>query len=110
MKIGIFLPNATFDQPGTSEVGGIETYAFTVGEALQRMGHEVVLFGGKPKPGRTHAATTIPLELAPYWECRPAFEAVRLAHRLALETRAARAQGHHGLPRHRFLRRGSRFL
>ena len=70
MKIGIFLPNATFDQPGTSEVGGIETYAFTVGEALQRMGHEVVLFGGKPKPGRTHAATTIPLELAPYWETK----------------------------------------
>ena len=70
MKIGIFLPNATFDQPGTSEVGGIETYAFTVGEALQRLGHEVVLFGGKPKPGRTHASTSIPLELAPYWETK----------------------------------------
>ena len=70
MKIGIFLPNATFDQAGTNEVGGIETYAFTVGEALLRLGHEVVLFGGKPKPGRTHAATTIPLELAPYLETK----------------------------------------
>ena len=68
MKIGIFLPNATFDQPGTSEVGGIETYAFTIGEALLRLGHDVVLFGGKPKPGRTHAATTLTLELAPYWQ------------------------------------------
>jgi len=70
MKIGIFLPNATFDQPGTSEVGGIETHAFTVGEALQRLGHDVVLFGGQPKPGRTHGATNLPLELAPYWETK----------------------------------------
>jgi glycosyltransferase involved in cell wall biosynthesis len=70
MKIGIFLPNATFDLPGTSEVGGIETWAFTVGEALQRLGHDVVLFGGEPKAGRAHQATTIPLELAPYWETK----------------------------------------
>jgi glycosyltransferase involved in cell wall biosynthesis len=70
MKIGIFLPNATFDLPGTSEVGGIETWAFTVGEALQRLGHDVVLFGGEPKAGRSYAATKIPLELAPYWETK----------------------------------------
>jgi len=70
MKIGLFLPNATFDLPGTSEVGGIETYSFTVGEALQRLGHEVVLFGGLPKAGRGHRATTIPLELSPYWETK----------------------------------------
>jgi len=70
MKIGLFLPNATFDLPGTSEVGGIETWAFTVGEALQRLGHEVVLFGGLPKPGRAHRATIIPLELSPYWETK----------------------------------------
>ena len=38
MKIGIFLPNATFDLPGSPEVGGIETFSFTVGEALQRLG------------------------------------------------------------------------
>jgi glycosyltransferase involved in cell wall biosynthesis len=68
MKIGIFLPNATFDLPGSPEVGGIETFSFTVGEALQRLGHDVVLFGGKPKPGRTHRATILPLELHPYWE------------------------------------------
>jgi glycosyltransferase involved in cell wall biosynthesis len=70
MKIGIFLPNATFDLPGSPEVGGIETFSFTVGEALQRLGHEVVLFGGQPKPGRTHRPTTIALELRPYWETR----------------------------------------
>src|SRR5580658_3957402 len=70
MKVGLFIPNATFDQPGTPEVGGIETFSFTVGEALQRLGHEVVIFGGAPKPGRTHRATTVPLELHPYWETK----------------------------------------
>jgi glycosyltransferase involved in cell wall biosynthesis len=70
MKIGIFLPNATFDQPGSPEVGGIETFSFTIGEALQRMGHDVVLFGGQPKPGRTHRVTTLTLELNPYWETK----------------------------------------
>ena len=70
MKIGIFLPNATFDLPGSPEVGGIETFSFTVGEALQRMGHEVVLWGGAPKRGRTYRATTITLELHPYWETK----------------------------------------
>jgi glycosyltransferase involved in cell wall biosynthesis len=70
VKIGFFIPNATFDFPGSPEVGGIETYSFTVGEALQRLGHEVVLFGGRPKAGRGHRATTIPLELSPYWETK----------------------------------------
>jgi glycosyltransferase involved in cell wall biosynthesis len=70
VKIGIFLPNATFDLPGSPEVGGIETFSFTVGEALQRLGHEVVLFGGAPKPGCAHRATTLTLELHPYWETR----------------------------------------
>jgi len=70
VKIGIFLPNATFDLPGSPEVGGIETFSFTVGEALQRLGHEVVLFGGAPRPGRAHRATTLTLELHPYWETR----------------------------------------
>jgi glycosyltransferase involved in cell wall biosynthesis len=68
VKIGFFLPNATFDLPGTPEVGGIETFAFLTGEALQLLGHEVVLFGGRPKPGRSHRATTLPLELFDYWE------------------------------------------
>ena len=68
MKIGIFLPNATFDLPGSPEVGGIETFSFTVGEALQRLGHEVILFGGLPKPGRSHRPTSLMLELSPYWE------------------------------------------
>jgi len=70
MKIGIFLPNATFDMPGSPEVGGIETFSFTVGEALQRLGHDVVLFGGEPKPGRSHRATTMTLELHPYLETK----------------------------------------
>lgn len=70
MKVGIFLPNATFDLPGSPEVGGIETFSFTIGEALQRMGHDVVLFGGRPKAGRAHRPTSIPLELHPYWETK----------------------------------------
>jgi glycosyltransferase involved in cell wall biosynthesis len=70
MKVALFIPNATFDRPGTPEVGGIETFSFTVGEALQRLGHDVVIFGGAPKPGRTHRATTVPLELHPYWETK----------------------------------------
>lgn len=70
MKIGIFLPNATFDRPGTPEVGGIETFAFTVGEAMQRLGHDVVLFGGEPKEGRKHRETTLKLRLFPYWETK----------------------------------------
>jgi glycosyltransferase involved in cell wall biosynthesis len=70
VKIGIFLPNATFDLPGSPEVGGIETFSFIVGEALQKLGHDVVLFGGAPKLGRTHRATTLTLELHPYWETR----------------------------------------
>jgi len=70
VKIGIFLPNATFDLPGSPEVGGIETFSFTVGEALQRLGHDVILFGGQPKPGHSHRATTLTLELHPYWETR----------------------------------------
>ena len=70
MKIGIFLPNATFDMPGAPEVGGIETFSFVVGEALQRLGHEVILFGGQPKAGRSHRATTLTLELHPYIETK----------------------------------------
>jgi len=70
MKIGLFIPNATFDLPGSPEVGGIETFSFTVGEAWQRMGHEVVLFGGKPKPGCSHRPTPLTLELHPYWETK----------------------------------------
>ncbi|MDK3156450.1 glycosyltransferase family 4 protein [Kamptonema cortianum] len=70
MKIGIFLPNATFDLPGTPEVGGIETFAFTVGEELLRQGHDVILYGGKPKIGRKHRETAIPLKLYDYIETK----------------------------------------
>lgn len=68
MKVGFFLPNATFDLPGSPEVGGIETFTFDVGEAMQRLGHEVVLFGGRPKAGRRHRATTLRLALFDYVE------------------------------------------
>ena len=70
MKIGIFLPNATFDLPGSPEVGGIETFSFTVGEAWQQLGHEVVLFGGEPKPGRRHRSTRLRLRMLPYLETK----------------------------------------
>ena len=70
MKIGFFLPNATFDLPGAPEVGGIETFAFTVGEALQQLGHDVVLFGGEPKAGRQHRETSLRLRLFPYVETK----------------------------------------
>lgn len=68
MKIGIFLPNATFDLPGAPEVGGIETFAFTIGEAWQQLGHEVVLYGGRPKYGRIHRRTSLSLRLHDYIE------------------------------------------
>jgi glycosyltransferase involved in cell wall biosynthesis len=68
MRIGLFIPNATYDLPGSPEVGGIEVFAFELGEAMMRLGHEVILFGGEPKQGRRHRATTMKLELAPYIE------------------------------------------
>lgn len=68
VKIGFFLPNATFDLPGSPEVGGIETFTFDVGEAMQRLGHEVVLFSGRPKAGRRHRPTTLRLALFDYVE------------------------------------------
>jgi glycosyltransferase involved in cell wall biosynthesis len=70
VKIGLFLPNATFDLPGTSEVGGIEVYALELGEQLQKRGHEVTLFGGKPKAGRQHRAIPFPYQLFDYIETK----------------------------------------
>lgn len=70
MKIGLFLPNATFDLPGTDEVGGIEVYALELGEQLQRRGHDVTLFGGKPKAGRKHRAIPFPHQLFDYIETK----------------------------------------
>lgn len=70
MKIGLFLPNATFDLPGSEEVGGIEVYAFELGEALLNRGHDVVLFGGEPKEGRSFRPTRLRVHLAPYIETR----------------------------------------
>jgi glycosyltransferase involved in cell wall biosynthesis len=70
MKIGLFVPNATFDLPGTNEVGGIEVYALELGEQLQRRGHTVTLFGGKPKEGRRHREISFPFQLFDYVETR----------------------------------------
>jgi glycosyltransferase involved in cell wall biosynthesis len=70
MKIGLFLPNATFDLPGTSEVGGIEVYALELGDQLQKRGHEITLFGGKPKAGLRHRPLTIPYQLFDYIETK----------------------------------------
>jgi len=70
MKIGLFLPNATFDLPGTSEVGGIEVYAVELGEQLQARGHEVTLLGGKPKAGRRHRSIAVRHELFDYIETK----------------------------------------
>jgi glycosyltransferase involved in cell wall biosynthesis len=70
MKIGLFLPNATFDLPGTNEVGGIEVYALELGAQLQKRGHGVTLFGGKPKAGRRHRAIPFPHQLFDYVETK----------------------------------------
>jgi len=70
MKIGLFLPNATFDLPGTSEVGGIEVYALELGEQLQKRGHDVTLFSGRPKAGRSHRPIPFPHQLFDYIETR----------------------------------------
>jgi len=69
-KIVLFLPNATFDLPGTSEVGGIESYALELGGELQARGHEVTLFGGRPKAGRRHRAIGVRCELFDYIETK----------------------------------------
>jgi glycosyltransferase involved in cell wall biosynthesis len=70
MKIGLFIPNATFDLPGSAEVGGIEVYAFELGEALQKLGHKIILFGGEPKAGRKFRPSTLELSLHPYIETK----------------------------------------
>ncbi|MGV3772225.1 MAG: glycosyltransferase family 4 protein [Verrucomicrobiales bacterium] len=70
MKIGLFIPNATFDLPGSAEVGGIEVYAFELGEALLKRGHEVILFGGEPKAGKTYRSSRLTLSLHPYIETK----------------------------------------
>jgi glycosyltransferase involved in cell wall biosynthesis len=70
VKIGLFLPNATFDLPGTSEVGGIEAYALELGEQLQKRGHDLTLFGGRPKAGRSHRAIPFPHQLFDYIETK----------------------------------------
>jgi glycosyltransferase involved in cell wall biosynthesis len=70
MKIGLFLPNATFDLPGTSEVGGIEVYALELGDQLQKRGHNVTLFGGEPKAGRRHRPISFPHQLFDYIETK----------------------------------------
>ncbi len=70
MKIGLFLPNATFDLPGTSEVGGIEVYALELGEQLQKRGHDITLFGGKPMAGRQHRVIPFPFQLFDYIETK----------------------------------------
>lgn len=70
MKIGLFLPNATFDLPGTSEVGGIEAYALELGAQLHARGHAVELLGGRPKLGRRHRAVSFPHRLFDYIETK----------------------------------------
>ena len=70
MKIGLFLPNATFDLPGTNEVGGIEVYALELGTQLQKRGHDITLFGGKPKPGLRHRDIPFPHQLFDYIETK----------------------------------------
>lgn len=70
MKIGFFIPNATFDQPGNAEVGGIEVMAFELAEEFHRRGHEVCLFGATPRTGKSHRPTPVRLYLNPCWETR----------------------------------------
>ncbi len=70
MKIGLFIPNATFDLPGSSEVGGIEVAAFELGETLLDRGHEVILFGGIPKHGKRYRDTRLKVLLSPYIETK----------------------------------------
>ena len=68
MKICLYNVTSTMDLPGTHEVGGTEEFSFRVAEAWQRMGHEVVIVGGEPKPGASTRQTPVPLKLFPYLE------------------------------------------
>ena len=77
-------------------VGGIETFSFTVGEAMQRLGHEVVLFGGAPKPGRSHRPTSLTLELHPYWRTCSIPDLGTRFQRLVQRVRGTKARGDDG--------------
>jgi glycosyltransferase involved in cell wall biosynthesis len=68
MRICLFNVTSTIDQIGSSEVGGVEAYSFRLGQALQKRGHEVVLWGGKPKFRRTFYESGLELQLRDYLE------------------------------------------
>jgi glycosyltransferase involved in cell wall biosynthesis len=68
MNICIFNVTSTMAPIGSAEVGGVEAYAFRLGEALIGRGHRVVLYGGVPKPGIPAPSTRVPLRLFPYVE------------------------------------------
>lgn len=68
MKIGLVNVTSTMDVIGSAEVGGVEAYTFRLGESLKRRGHEVVLFGGRPKLGRSFQRPSFEVRLVDYIE------------------------------------------
>jgi len=70
VKICVYNVTSTMAAPGTHEVGGTEEFSFRIAEAWRRMGHEVVLVGGKPREGASIRDTTVPLKLFPYRETK----------------------------------------
>jgi glycosyltransferase involved in cell wall biosynthesis len=64
-KICLFNVTSTMARIGTAEVGGVETYSFRLAEALQRRGHEVVMYGGNPSDTLIFPAQ-LKLRLFPY--------------------------------------------
>jgi len=68
MKICLFNVTSTMDVIGSGEVGGVEAYTFRLGLALKQRGHDVILFGGSPKNGRSFYESTLKVKLFPYLE------------------------------------------
>ena len=68
MKICLFNVTSTMAQIGSAEVGGVEAYTFRLGEALLQRGHQVVLYGGRPKEKIPFPPSQIPLRLFPHME------------------------------------------
>ncbi|MDD2710393.1 MAG: glycosyltransferase family 4 protein [Verrucomicrobiae bacterium] len=70
MKICLFNVTSTMDRLGSAEVGGVEAYGFGLAAALRERGHDVELWGGRPKEALSYPATGVEIRLFEYLETR----------------------------------------
>ncbi len=70
MRIALYNVTSTMDAVGSGEVGGVEAYTFRLADALGKRGHDVTLFGGRPKSGQVFHPKGLSVVTAPYLETR----------------------------------------